>query len=1026
MKENRPYTEVFIRTPLLPVTIVEDLFSNFSAEKLFQVYNDNQILQEALYVASPSLYYLLKEELRIKAHCQDKKLIQSLFKYLIRSSTRCTPFGLFASIHRSEISHESTRILLSEDIKYNLRLDMDCLCRIADEALKSKDVQQSLLYKFNNSAYKVHDKIRYVEYFNKYNTRHHFLIDINFNKVLSKLMHYQRRQIEYNECIDKIKKMGYEESEAEEYMQSLIKSQVLISNLTPNVSGQEYQFHLFEGLKNFKPYEVSIRKIINILSKEDIPISNKARELKEEMSNCFSIPINENGLIQVDSMRKVVSSKVNEKVFWDINRAAKILYLLSSERETLLSLEKFKSEFVKKYGLSEVPLLLALDKDIGIAYGLNEAPSKEGSLGRRKNDIEKYKFELYHRAVKSDTYQVEITDEDLDKLGNEWNKISLNTYSFLGRILNSSLKHNIVVHGFHSNIANLIGRFGHLDKEIENACKALAIREEANSPDKIFAEIVHIPQGRHGNVISRPHYRKYEIPYLAQSKVEEKFQIMPSDLILTVKGEKLVLISKQLNCEIVPRMSNAHNYSYASLPIYRFLCDLSTQEMRAHWSWDWGNFNSFIDFSPRVFYKNIILQEAYWVIKSSELLELKGYNGEQLVQHFSKVRERFGIPNRVLLADLDNRLALDLGLSICVDILMNHARNAESLFLYEDLCEEAGSIVSDKNNSIYNSEIVLSVVNDQINRSSGTRVTKGREFVKRNFAPYSEWLYFKIYCGPKIANRIIIEFHKKIIKPLLKANFIDKWFFIRYQDPEQHLRVRMHFTKKKDLNMLFEEMQFFFDRYVKELIVWKIQLDTYQREIERYGLTTMEFSESVFFYNSRSVANILSYLKTDADYNEQLNIAILGVLKIFEAFEFSNQERQKFAKGNAKNLYENFNVDKNENLRNRIKSEYRHLEQKIAEFLQPSLSYEKIEIYAKANFWMDKECNDILTLRNKLRMKGIKSERFHICTSFIHMFLNRFFHERQNFQEMFIYQILDKYYSSVVAREKYKGKDSIS
>ena len=66
--------------------------------------------------------------------------------------------------------------------------------------------------------------------------------------------------------------------------------------------------------------------------------------------------------------------------------------------------------------------------------------------------------------------------------------------------------------------------------------------------------------------------------------------------------------------------------------------------------------------------------------------------------------------------------------------------------------------------------------------------------VKRSFIIGSEWVYYKIYTGPKTADSILVDFIKPIVDQLLKDGIIKMWFFIRYADPEFHLRVRFQIT----------------------------------------------------------------------------------------------------------------------------------------------------------------------------------------------------------------------------------------
>ena len=54
--------------------------------------------------------------------------------------------------------------------------------------------------------------------------------------------------------------------------------------------------------------------------------------------------------------------------------------------------------------------------------------------------------------------------------------------------------------------------------------------EEACRPHAVFAEIIHLPQPRAGNVARRPVLRAYELPYLARSGADPDRWLRLEDL----------------------------------------------------------------------------------------------------------------------------------------------------------------------------------------------------------------------------------------------------------------------------------------------------------------------------------------------------------------------------------------------------------------------------------------------------------------------------------------------------------------
>jgi len=66
--------------------------------------------------------------------------------------------------------------------------------------------------------------------------------------------------------------------------------------------------------------------------------------------------------------------------------------------------------------------------------------------------------------------------------------------------------------------------------------------------------------------------------------------------------------------------------------------------------------------------------------------------------------------------------------------------------------------------------------------------------MKRTFILGEEWLYYKIYCGAKTADLLLTDTLRPLLNRLTATNQINQWFFIRYTDPENHIRLRLHFN----------------------------------------------------------------------------------------------------------------------------------------------------------------------------------------------------------------------------------------
>jgi thiopeptide-type bacteriocin biosynthesis protein len=102
--------------------------------------------------------------------------------------------------------------------------------------------------------------------------------------------------------------------------------------------------------------------------------------------------------------------------------------------------------------------------------------------------------------------------------------------------------------------------------------------------------------------------------------------------------------------------------------------------------------------------------------------------------------------------------------------------------------------------------------------------------MQQDFCLGSEWLYYKSYTGVRTADYILLEKLNPVISDLEEKRIIQKWFFIRYKDPDDHLRIRFLVINTDDLHTIIQSLYSIFNKLIEENLVWKIQTDTYRRE----------------------------------------------------------------------------------------------------------------------------------------------------------------------------------------------------
>ena len=87
--------------------------------------------------------------------------------------------------------------------------------------------------------------------------------------------------------------------------------------------------------------------------------------------------------------------------------------------------------------------------------------------------------------------------------------------------------------------------------------------------------------------------------------------------------------------------------------------------------------------------------------------------------------------------------------------------------------------------------------------------------MKRSFILGDEWLYYKLYCGKRTAELILVDCIKSLTESLLADGLVDQWFFIRYADPNPHIRIRFHCSQISKLGIIIDRIHKAIATYVE-------------------------------------------------------------------------------------------------------------------------------------------------------------------------------------------------------------------
>jgi thiopeptide-type bacteriocin biosynthesis protein len=958
-----------------------------------------------------------------------KNLKGSLYKYASRLANRSTPFGMFATVAAVDLNSETNLNIAASTFGRFTKFDMYFLGSFLPVIVKNDAIRNALKYYSNNSIYTVLDKYRYVEYYFKENVRFHKISEVEMSDYLELIFEKAKNGVLLSELADLLVSDEISLKDAQEFIDTLIQSQFIVTELEFTITGEDYFEKLLrifsEARFDFYEAEVIKELITNLKSKinsldtnnsNDPALYTQIHELVNEELNNVDI----SKLFQVDSFRKIYQGSVSFKTLKNLRPALSVLNKLQSVSENN-NLKEFKRKFLERYEEYEQPLVSVLDPDIGIGYaktaGAKSALVDELLIGGGHSDANQismdskktFLFKKLLQATKNNLQSIELTDEEINKF-EENESLYPDTFSAFVNIFHENGVEKINLKTASGPSANgLIGRFSHLDTKILDLCNEVSSIENQLNPDKIIAEIVHLPQARTGNILYRNFQRDYEIPYLGNASVDRDHQITIDDLYVSVKSGKIVLRSKRLNKEIIPRLSNAHNFVSNALPIYHFLCDLQNQNSFG-FGFSWGALQNEFDFLPRLTYKDTIFSRATWNITKTEIEHILAAGESKNTEFINNFRKTRNIPDLVYISQGDNEVLINFNNELSCNVFYYMLKSENFVQLKEFLFEE------DTITGNYCNEIIFTA---HKNIEKKAEIIEANQFVSNenqqgvatSFSIGEEWLYYKFYCGERAGEELLKRGIAPIVEELKEKGIIDKWFFIRYYDAQgHHIRFRVLLKNSNLFTDCIRIIRQYTDPLEQTRIIWKTQTDNYLRELQRYGYEAIEKTETLFFNDSDCTLKFADMIEGDTGEKIRWMFCLLSIDHFLNDFDVKLEGKVKLFNVAKTGFGKEFN--RSGRLNKQINEMFVKHESEIEYFLDPNLMDEIYEpLLEILHERTEKNADAVKQIKELGKEHRLPTYLDNIMLSYVHMICNRIFLTKHRIHEMVVYDFLYKYYS---------------
>ena len=608
---------------------------------------------------------------------------------------------------------------------------------------------------------------------------------------------------------------------------------------------------------------------------DTVAVSETPRALKRAIAHLEMLGQTEITMpLQVDMALGLGGTSIASLVATEAARTAELLFELGPKRGNSSILGGYRQAFLARYGPDrEVPLPELLHPDWGLGPLEQHSGGKvDWQTGRRAETLQY----LALRAIREGQTVVELDEVLIDKLKTNTlsekhlpASIDLNLFVLAkscAAIDSGAFQLMVGANVGATAAGSNLGRFAALlGSRARMALERSARREEESHAGAVVAELAFMPSRyRSANVTVRPAVRRYEITHGVSASVDASHVIPLNQLVVGLRNGRFYVRWPAGGMDV--HVASGHMLNISQSPEeYQFLTHISQDGMMQLSWFDWGPANGFT-FLPRVQSGRSILSCAQWRLDLSGRHEAPTNQAKPFAEWLARWRARWLVPlprrskpdrsNRACFGDLDDPAQVE---DLRGEVGLGGSQG--NCLLQEALPALEHAWLPSASGRHHIVELVVSLgLNDPLKATAGPvgqRIIPPVASEVRLRPPGSDWLYMKLY-GPRSGeDEFLAGPLARLCREVGDIGAADQWFFVRYADPERHVRLRFH-VPGGSVESLFSKLSAWASRLVASGKCEKFGFDTYEREVERYGGPEgMLAAEALFAIDSRCVVDLL-------------------------------------------------------------------------------------------------------------------------------------------------------------------------
>lgn len=1017
---------VFVRTPLLPWSVVRDWPADEAAARawLGQLLSRPDVA-EALLLGAPELVDQLETWRSGPMTEHGQRIEQALVRYVSRMTARATPLGAFAAVGPATFG-DQTRLRLAgaAELRRHTRVAMRLLVNLVAVFSRDPEVRAAVEW-WPNPTLTSGPAAEFVVTSSDRERVTHHVQQVDVSGPLAVLLERAQRGARLEDLAKVLVDDDVSLDDARAFVDEVAAAQVLVSELQVPVTGTNPEQVVLETLtaRGLTAQATTLRSLISeveALSGQPPGVVERARiDAITRTGGALLSPgfvKASQDVMSVDLERPAADFMLPASVVKELETTVAWLQDLVPLPPPLL--QPMVDAFVERFEAREVPLLEALDPVRGLPAAREPSPPMVAAvpLGFSSDKRElgepptpPWLLDAWVAAVRAGHRELVLdppaaSTAVLPDAWSLWFRLDAKDEAAVARG-----EWRAVLQGAGPPYSGF-ARFGRTLSDLPAKVAALVAREESRHPDVLFAEVVHLPSGYSDNVVTRPAWRRYEIPVVGRSSLPLDQQLPLRDLLVSVRQGRFQLRSRRLGRVVQPVAATAFNYEVArESRAFRFLSGLT--DVRVRTQLPLGDLLR-ASWSPRLRVGRIVLSPERWRLTDAQREQGRRSKGVARREWVARLRQTLGWPRFVTAGaeGQDNHLIVDLDNPLLVDSFAHLAVTQGAPVVVRELFVGEGTPIHCAEGPLLH-EVVVPFLRGSTDAPSGSPPAPVVEvpLAQRVFSPTTEWGFLKCYGAIDAQRRFLLGPARQRLEAAFQQGSIDGWFFLHYADPQPHLRVRVHGPQANPvMAALLSDAKPWVDESFS-----KVEWSTYAREVERYGgLEGVALAERVFCADSVFALEVLGDLRAD---DEAVLILLAATHRLFDDFQVPLEPRAQLVAALRAGYAAEFGVAQSaeaalSELGRSTRQAVAHLlagQGELAERLKAPLDRRSALVTPVVSLWR--------ALVDSGRSQKPLSE---VVASLVHMQAPRLTPYSQRKTELVVLDLLDRQYRSTLARQR--------